>query len=434
VSRLRGAALRARREAVVELWRQGRSAPVIAARLGLTVITVRNDVKRARTANPDGVPQRQRAPLTAVQCAEICVFKAEGRSPAAIARALRVSDPSVRRALRIAAMAETARDRHPAIGAIGSQIVAMWEAGHTGPAIADRFGLARVEHVYRAIGRLAPELSMRRHNERKERGQNMLHQVAALHEQSRSYREIACALGIPLYTVRYYVHRGHAFGTIPRRGPLVSNAQRQEIMALNAAGGISGCEIARRLNFSPDTVYRVLDLAGVAPSGVARRQLKSKILELWETGWKSDAIADACGVTVKYVYATAYQAAIAAASAAGQCRRDRAHRRAAPGGLLFRSGDRLYHGCSIPGCTSRNPQASAIRAGPGATQEVDRKEPAPGSIAVDGSRFAAGGNCRAVRCWPRFNEGTALPIAPSGKNPRGSRYPGGRAAIVTEYD
>jgi DNA-binding CsgD family transcriptional regulator len=307
MTRLHGAALRARREAVVELWRQGQSAATIAATLGLPFGTVENDVKRARKVNPDGVPRRQRAPLTAVQCAEISALNAEGRNPAAIARALRVGDLSVRRALRIAAMAETARDPRPAIGAIRSQIVAMWEAGHTARAVADRFGLARVEYVHRVIGRMVPEL--RRQKEHRARGKNMLQQVAALRQQNRSYREIACALGIPLYTVTYYVHRGLTFGTIARRGPVVSNAQRQEIIALNAAGGSSGREIARRLNFSPDTIYRVLRLAGVAPSVVAQQQLKSKILELWEAGWKSDAIADVCGITVKYVWAAAYQAA-----------------------------------------------------------------------------------------------------------------------------
>jgi DNA-binding CsgD family transcriptional regulator len=202
MTRLRGAALRARREAVVELWRHGHSAAVIAATLGLTFGTVENDLKRARNANPDGVPRRQRAPLTAVQFAEIRVLKSEGRSRAAIARALRVSEPTARRALRIAAMAETARDRSPDIATIGPQLVAMWEAGYTARAIADRFGIARVEYVHRTIGRLAPEL-IRRQKENRARGQSMLQQVAALSEQSRSYREIACALGIPLYTVRY---------------------------------------------------------------------------------------------------------------------------------------------------------------------------------------------------------------------------------------
>jgi DNA-binding CsgD family transcriptional regulator len=105
------------------------------------------------------------------------------------------------------------------------------------------------------------------------------------------------------------VHRGLTFGTIARRGPVVSNAQKQEIIALNAVGGISGREIARRLNVSTDTVYHVLRLAGFAPSMVARQQLKSKILALWEAGWKSDAIAHVCCMTVNNVWAAANRAA-----------------------------------------------------------------------------------------------------------------------------
>jgi DNA-binding CsgD family transcriptional regulator len=202
----RGAALQSRREAVVELWRQGQSTAVIAARLRLAVSTVENDVTRARNANPEAVPRRRRGPLTAVECAEIHVLKAESRSPAAIARALGIAQMSVHRVLRKAAMAEAASDPRPAVGAIGSQIVAMWEAGHTGRAVADSFGLACVEYVYKVIGRMAPEL--RRQKDRRARGQGMLQQVAALRQQERSYREIACEIGISRDMVRCRVGGG----------------------------------------------------------------------------------------------------------------------------------------------------------------------------------------------------------------------------------
>jgi transposase-like protein len=238
----RGAALRARREAVVELWRQGRSTAVIAATLGITVATVLKDLQCARKANPDAVPRRHRRPLTAVQRAEIRVLKAEGRSPAAIARALSVDWMSVYRALRKAAMAEAAGDPRPVVGAIGAQIVAMWEGGHTGRAIADRFGLARIDDVYKVISRMAPELRPRRQRERRARGQRMLQQVVALRQQKRSYREIAFELGITCGMVHHYVLRGQASGAIARR-----------------------------------------------------QRLKPKIFALWEAGWKADAIADACG-------------------------------------------------------------------------------------------------------------------------------------------
>lgn len=139
---LRGEVLRARREAAVKLWQQGQSAAVIAVTLGLTLAVVRNDVWLSRKANPDGVPLRERAPLTAAQRTENCVLRAEGRSHAAMAHALGVEQTSIHRALRKAAMAKAAGDVRPAIGDIGPQIVAMWEAGHKGGAIADRFGLA----------------------------------------------------------------------------------------------------------------------------------------------------------------------------------------------------------------------------------------------------------------------------------------------------
>src|SRR5215471_19056589 len=57
-------------------------------------------------------------------------------------------------------------------------------------------------------------------------------------------------------------------------------------------------------------IHRVLRRAGVKSSAVARsQQLKPRVLELWQAGWKADAIAHACGTTVKNVWATAYRAA-----------------------------------------------------------------------------------------------------------------------------
>lgn len=50
--------------------------------------------------------------------------------------------------------------------------------------------------------------------------------------------------------------------------------------------------------------------ADVAPSYVARQQLKPKILALWQAGWKSDAIADVCGTTANYVRGVARRAAM----------------------------------------------------------------------------------------------------------------------------
>jgi DNA-binding MarR family transcriptional regulator len=106
------------------------------------------------------------------------------------------------------------------------------------------------------------------------------------------------------------MQRGHASGAIARRVPIVSDAQRQQIIALNATGGISCIEIARRFNVDKHAVYRVLRRAGVKSSAVARsQQFKPRILELWQAGWKADAIAHACGTTLKNVWATAYRAA-----------------------------------------------------------------------------------------------------------------------------
>jgi DNA-binding CsgD family transcriptional regulator len=282
---------------------------VIAIMLGLTVKTVETDVQRARKANPDAVPRRGRGrALSPVQCAEICVLKAEGRSHAAIARALGVAETSVRRVLRRAAVAEASSDPRPAVGTIGSQIVTMWETGHTARAIADRFGIADIDYVYEVIGRMAPGLKRRK--ELRARGQSMLQQVAALRRQKRSNREITYELGITRDTVTHYVRRGQATGEIARRRPVVSNAQAQEIIALNAAGSICGREIARRIGVSHTTVYRVLRIAGVAPSIVARRQqLKSRILALREAGWKNDTIASVCGTTCQKVRDVASQAA-----------------------------------------------------------------------------------------------------------------------------
>ena len=246
----REAALSARREAVVELWRQNRSIAVIAATLGLSAAIVKADVKRARKANPDAVPRRCRPrPLTAAQYAKIRVLKAENRSHRAIARTVGVDPTTVRRALRKATIAEAASDSRPAAGAIAPQIVAMWEAGHTARAIADTFGLARVEYIYEVIGRMAPELKLKRLKERQARGQRMLQQVAALRLQKRSNAEIAHELGIPLLMVRRYVRRGLTSGAIAPRRRIASVVQVQEIIALNAAGGISGLEIARRFGF-----------------------------------------------------------------------------------------------------------------------------------------------------------------------------------------
>jgi DNA-binding CsgD family transcriptional regulator/DNA-binding MarR family transcriptional regulator len=312
VTRLHGAALPARREAVVELWRQGRSTAVIAATLGLAVATVKSHVRDARKANPDAVPRRSwPRPLTAVQCAEIRVLKAEGRSHRAIARAVGVGHMSVLRVLRKTAMTEAASGPRPAPGTIGPQIVAMWEVGHTARAIADVFGLASVEYVYEIIRRMAPELRLTRLKERQARGQSMLQQVAALRRQKRSNREIAHELGITSAQVGHYVQRGLASGAIAPRRRIVSVVQAQEIIALNAAGGTSGREIAHRFGFDRHTVSRILRIAGVTDAVIARReQVRPRILALWEAGWKSDAIADVCGTTVNYVRRVAHQAAM----------------------------------------------------------------------------------------------------------------------------
>lgn len=303
----RGDAVRAGREAVVELWRQGQSAAEIAGMLGFTRKTVQSYVESARKADPNLVLWRS-PHLTAVQSAEICALKAEGRSHAAIARALGVGKQTVSRTLRRAAMVEVASNPLPAPGDIGSQIVAMWEAGHTGHAIADELRLSRIDYVYEIIGRTAPE--RRRLKGRLERVLRMQQQVIALHQQKLTHRKIAHELGISRSLVAYYVQRGLASGTIARCEPVVSDAQAQKIIALNAAGNITGVEIARRFAVDKSVVYRVLRSAGVQPSVFTRRrQLEPKITALWEAGWKSNAIADACSTTPRYVQKIAAQAA-----------------------------------------------------------------------------------------------------------------------------
>src|SRR5215471_12437391 len=287
----------ARREAVIELWYQGRPTAVIAATLGLTVATVQTEVQSFRNAKPNAAPLRRPGPLAAAQCAKICALKAEGWTQAAIARFLGINRNSVYKVLR-SRMAEATSDGRPVVGAIGSQIVTMWEAGYTARAIADRFALGRIQYVYEVIGRIAPEVRLRRQKERSAREQNMLQQVAALRRKKRSNREIAHELGITLPMVQHFVRRGQAAGTIERRNRVVTNAQSEEIIALRAAG-ISGREIARRVNLSYDTVYSVLHHAGISPRA-RRRELEPKILALWEAGWKSDGIADVCGTTAAH--------------------------------------------------------------------------------------------------------------------------------------
>src|SRR5947209_1844840 len=107
-----------------------------------------------------------------------------------------------------------------------------------------------------------------------------------------------------------YVSRGIASGAIARHIPDADDAKKQEILALNAAG-IFGREIARRVNVKVETVSYVIYRAGVEPAFTAyRRELNPKILALWEAGWKSDAIAAACGVTVDQVRSVAKHAAV----------------------------------------------------------------------------------------------------------------------------
>lgn len=302
MTRMTWAQRRARREAVVEFWRQGRSTAVIAASLGLAEDTVSFYVRCARKANPDAVPRRQRGPLTAVERAEILFLRAEGRSLGAIACSLGVATMSVHRTLRKAAMGQATGEPRPSSGAVAWQIVAMWKAGYTGGAIADRLGLVRVSYVYEIIRRMAPEL--RRQKERRARGQSILQQVVTLRQQQRSYRDIACELGVTPNIVMNYVRRGLASGAIARRDPLLTGAQKQEILALYSRGGISGREIARRFNVKDDVVYGVLRPAGFAPGVAARQrrqQLEPKVLALWEAGWRAEAIADFCGTTADYV-------------------------------------------------------------------------------------------------------------------------------------
>jgi len=304
----RGTALQARREAVAELWRQGRSTAIIAATLGLTFGTVKGDVESVRKAKPDAVPRRL-ARLTAAQCGEISVRKAEGRGIAAIARAVGVHGGSVADALRKARMTETSSKHRPAVGTLGPQIVAMWKAGHTASAIADTLGLICVGSVYQVIGRMAPEL--RRQKEHQARVQRLVQQVAILRQQKHSHRAIACELGITRVMVKKYAHRAIAAGAFVGRGPGITKAEAREIIALNAVGNISGVEIARRLGVKKDAVYRVLRLFGVAPSIIAKReQLKPKILALWEARWTSDAIARVCNMKANTIRAIAHRAVL----------------------------------------------------------------------------------------------------------------------------
>lgn len=306
---LRGPAARARQDAVVEFWRQGKSMSVIAAMLSIPISNVQHYVRCARKGNPDRVPRRRRE-RTEVESIvqQVAALRRQKRSYREIALELGISRDVVASYVRLG-LASGLIPRSASSLVTGAQIqeiIAQNAAGISCCEIGRRMGVSHqnVSRILHMAG-VAPRAVILR--------QQLTSQILTLWKAGWKTNAIADAFGTTAKNVRAIAYYAAAKNPALRRNASPFNAAEVGHITALRRQGYSGVEIAEVIDSDYSVVRRAVRKIAKSEPGLAldRRWIAKnrlpEVLLLMAQGLPSAAIAERFGIPRESMIRLLYQ-------------------------------------------------------------------------------------------------------------------------------